>query len=1015
MVQTCQRCSRINPVEAAYCYFDGSLLQGHSGRGTPLKPGSQPFPTHFVFPSGLRCQNFDQLAFACQQNWTAAMELLQQGFLERFLATVGRSDLASAAREAARFPDRNRALDQLLAKLPTEALEAPKLQVSPSSDINLGMLEAGTNRTFPVQIENAGMRLLFGSIVSDCKWLTFGEGAGNTQRLFQCTDTVTLNVHIHGQHLRAGAKQLEGRLVIDSNGGSLTVVVRALVPIKAFALGVLAGAQSPRQIAEKAKASPREAAALFESGAVEKWYKENGWTYPIQGPTASGLGAVQQFFEALGLAKAPRLDISEKEISLRGRPGEVLQHRLVVQTAERRPVYAHARSDQPWLVTGLTQLNGPSATIPLSIGPVPYGAGQVLSGRVTVTGNGNQRFVVPVTVAVAAGMATPAPPPLPEVVEAIVVEEPQRSAPIPVQAIVVSSPRKQEPVIPIAVDGAVYAEPLPQQRSRPRLARRRSDEKGGRRSVAVHLIPAWLLVMVVCGIILKDAIWGKSRSSAPENIGAEQVEGGKGVEVKFEEEVVEGNVAAIPADTTPRIAYMYGPKERVGLRVLGGGFGPDKRLTFDLNGNSNSTVLKIDGMVREFGAFQGVVQQRDVPLGFGPKGEKRHGSRTIWVSNNVEVAQIVEIVPSKEPVEIGGVMKRPLDTCVIRYVITNKDVKGHLVGLRVMVDTMIGGNDGVPFLVPGLPGLMNTMKDFRGAEVPDFVQALEFPNLQNPGTIARMTLKLGGKVETPSRVSLTHWPAFEYAFWEIPMFPLNGDSAVAIYWDEQFLQPNQQRELGYAYGLGTVSASEGGGKLGLTLGGAIEPGKLFTATAYVTDPVAGQTLTLKLSDGLTRVAGNAVEAVPPAGGKGTSVVTWKIRVERAGQLELNIVSNNGAQLKKKLTLVQGAQSGPGRFTLAFEGDVKLKKEFTVKATVTDPPVGQRLTLKLPAKMELVSGEIGQLVPPAVVAGASKEGISVVTWRVLIPAPGTYPVRVESSTDAAVTRTIRISNEKGIFQ
>jgi hypothetical protein len=63
-------------------------------------------------------------------------------------------------------------------------------------------------------------------------------------------------------------------------------------------------------VAEKAKAHPREAAPLFEQGVVSRWYKDNGWTYPVQGPASSGLAAVQQYFEALGLTPAPKVDIS---------------------------------------------------------------------------------------------------------------------------------------------------------------------------------------------------------------------------------------------------------------------------------------------------------------------------------------------------------------------------------------------------------------------------------------------------------------------------------------------------------------------------------------------------------------------------------------------------------------------------------------------------------------------------------------------------------------------------------
>src|SRR5438128_8918074 len=132
MPQVCSQCQRANPPEAAYCYHDGALLAGHSANGGPINQGARPFPTTFVFPSGLACRNFDQLAMVCMQNWAEAIGLLKQGFLAGFLGGLGRADLARAAQEAARFPDQDRGFDQLLAKLPTQVLEAPKLKVEPT-------------------------------------------------------------------------------------------------------------------------------------------------------------------------------------------------------------------------------------------------------------------------------------------------------------------------------------------------------------------------------------------------------------------------------------------------------------------------------------------------------------------------------------------------------------------------------------------------------------------------------------------------------------------------------------------------------------------------------------------------------------------------------------------------------------------------------------------------------------------------------------------------------------------
>ena len=66
-------------------------------------PFAGSFVAPFVFPSGRACWTFDELALACQDDWTAAVELLRVGALEAFMGGIGRHDLAASAREAARF------------------------------------------------------------------------------------------------------------------------------------------------------------------------------------------------------------------------------------------------------------------------------------------------------------------------------------------------------------------------------------------------------------------------------------------------------------------------------------------------------------------------------------------------------------------------------------------------------------------------------------------------------------------------------------------------------------------------------------------------------------------------------------------------------------------------------------------------------------------------------------------------------------------------------------------------
>ena len=903
MSQVCSKCAHANPPEAVYCYFDGVILGGHSANGGPVRAGSQPFPSQFVFPNGQACRNFDQLAVACQQNWDAAAELLQQGFLASFLGGIGRSDLALAAREAARFPDRARGLDQLLAKLPTQVLDAPKLHGEPT-DVNLGVLLLGTNRQFELHLFNRGMRLLYGSVVSDSKWLTLGEAPGNPQRLFQFGGDAVIPVQIRGQHLRAGNKQLEGHLVIESNGGSLTVSVRADVPAKPYPGGVLAGATTPRQIAEKAHSAPKEAAALFESGAVARWFTDNGWTYPVQGPSASGVGAVQQFFEALGLSKAPKVEITPQTLRFHGYVGEAATAALEVKTQEKRPVYAHAICDQPWLDVSKTVLSGRSALVQVIVPRIPARPGETLEARVTVTANGNQRFVVPVSLHISNSTFGQG--------------QPQTAAPIPVAQLTLPQPLpaplipvvQGEPVIPVAYSaslGSAVTAPGGGRPAPPPLApfvpipgtptQLPTAPEPAKTPAALKLAllstPALLLALFLVLLLIHDFFF--SALAGEDNIPIDTAN--PRVAVYFDGTGTDGRGEALMQ--TMRFGVMEPGTE-------------PRRLTYDKYGRTNNTMLRIDGKDVRFGG-PGGRWVGDMEQNSGLYG----GKKSVWLytegQTKVQVTQLVELIPG-EPVEDPrhkNKLKRYLDTVRVRYLIENKGSDDAKVGLRMLLDTMIGDNDGVPFTVPGRSGLVGKMAEFATAkDVPDFIQVLENADLKNPGVVAFLNLKLGAAVEAPSRVLLTQWPGRTMPLerWDIPLRPFNGndpepDSAVVMYWGEQPLRAGAKRELGFSYGRGTLSVSTNK-HLGISVGGSFTPGGSMTVVALVNDPAKGETLELKLPPGLNLSSQSAKQTVPsvPEGQAQQSPVTWHIQAEREGTFTIEVLSSTNVTQKTSITI-----------------------------------------------------------------------------------------------------------------
>jgi hypothetical protein len=370
---------------------------------------------------------------------------------------------------------------------------------------------------------------------------------------------------------------------------------------------------------------------------------------------------------------------------------------------------------------------------------------------------------------------------------------------------------------------------------------------------------------------------------------------------------------------------------RFGIVTLGDA-GGRKRLTYENDGTTNNTCVRLDGHQWLFGErpfrdpegtylgdWPGRWDTRSADLGPDEAGRPRVGRRSVWVYDReqVWVTQTVELVE--------GDRAGALDTCLVHYRIENRGGTPHRVGLRFLLDTFIGANDGVPFLVPGRPQLVDSQLDLRGpGQVPQYIQACEREDLTNPGTVARVGLKVGG-LEPPDRVTLGAWPNLllarrdrrceqEKTLWEVPVLPIKSldppDSAVTLYWGERELAPGAARDVGFAYGLGSVAGGEGGGRLALTAGGSFTPGGTFTVTAYVRDPLAGQTVTLALPEGARLAGSAATQAVPPlapGAASRNSPVTWAVQApDRAGDYTLRVTSSTGAAQTLPVTIkVQG--------------------------------------------------------------------------------------------------------------
>jgi hypothetical protein len=313
------------------------------------------------------------------------------------------------------------------------------------------------------------------------------------------------------------------------------------------------------------------------------------------------------------------------------------------------------------------------------------------------------------------------------------------------------------------------------------------------------------------------------------------------------------------------------------------------------------TMFSIDGNFVYPGNPPGRMVVANAPLGKTPGGRARQGVKSVYEYNNLTITQIIEVVPTKPP---KGGTKRRLDTAMIHYLVENKDKQPHKVGMRIFMDVFVVDNDGALFAAPNHPKFKGKVLDgieLKGKDVPDVLQFLQRPSVDNPGFVANMTYNFGRAFERPDRVVLTRLGAFADQ-WNLQAMPANGDSAMGFYWEPKEVKANSRRNMAYGFGEGIAPSPDGEGQMAVVLGGSFEPGKLFTISAYVQDPSAGQSLTLELPPGMERVEGKERQPVPTVDDAGNTMVLWKARVKRTGTFTMRVRSSTGVTQTKIITI-----------------------------------------------------------------------------------------------------------------
>lgn len=138
------------------------------------------------------------------------------------------------------------------------------------------------------------------------------------------------------------------------------------------------------------------------------------------------------------------------------------------------------------------------------------------------------------------------------------------------------------------------------------------------------------------------------------------------------------------------------------------------------------------------------------------------------------------------------------DVVKIKYIVKNDTEYAKQVGIRIMMDTMLGGNDAAPIRVNGSDVTTETV--YSGSNIPQIWQA--FDSATNPGVVAQGTFYKSGD-RKPDKVQFTNWGNVTSTLWDYVTQPgrSNGDSAVSITWNKDTFTSGETREFVTYYGL----------------------------------------------------------------------------------------------------------------------------------------------------------------------------------------------------------------------
>eukprot|EP01047_Picozoa_sp_COSAG01_P011776 COSAG01_NODE_519_length_16012_cov_4.344058_4_plen_648_part_00 len=230
------------------------------------------------------------------------------------------------------------------------------------------------------------------------------------------------------------------------------------------------------------------------------------------------------------------------------------------------------------------------------------------------------------------------------------------------------------------------------------------------------------------------------------------------------------------------------------------------------------STLSIDNQVYIFGGHNPKYQKRSQQkIRFGTiisQKKTKNEIVTVCDFNKIRVTQRLSLFRHPNT--------KVFDSALIQYDVTNHDLSSHHIGLRIMLDTMLGANDAAPFRFGNSAITSETQflkKDF-------FTYWQTFDDLSQPSIIAQGTLLAPNhNLTPPDKLILANWGQLVANPWDAEYkknrsFTRKGeleqDTAMALYWLNTRIKPGETRRFKTIYGLGGVQLTPGELTLGLS-------------------------------------------------------------------------------------------------------------------------------------------------------------------------------------------------------